>query len=129
MQSLSAADRCGENAVLKKRLWVFPPEYPESSLFKRKALPGPCCIIVAGIMWGTMGLWVRKFTAERLGSIQILSLRIAVTVVLMTVFLTLYNRKLLRIHLKDILCFRGMDTVESVAATLLGMFVLKAFKL
>ena len=64
-------------------------------------------IILAGIMWGTMGLWVRRFTEEGLGSMQILSLRVLVTVILMTVFLSIYNRKLLRIRFRDLWCFLG----------------------
>ncbi|MGN0400431.1 MAG: DMT family transporter [Blautia sp.] len=65
------------------------------------------CILLAGSMWATMGLWVRRFSQEGLDSLQILSLRVAVTTVLMLLFLTLYNRKLLKIHWKDLWCFLG----------------------
>lgn len=77
-------------------------------------LRASACIIAAGIMWGTMGLWVRKFTAEGLDPIQILSIRIAVTVVLMAAFLTIYNRKLLRIRLRDLWCFLGTGVCSIV---------------
>lgn len=71
-------------------------------------------IVAAGIMWGTMGLWVRRFMAEGLDSMQILAMRMAVTAVLMTAFLSLYNRKLLRIHLKDLWCFVGTGILSIV---------------
>lgn len=64
-------------------------------------------ILAAGVMWGTMGLWVRRGTAAGLDAMQILSLRIVVTVILMTAFLAIYNRKLLKIRWKDLWCFLG----------------------
>ena len=64
-------------------------------------------VIAAGCMWGSMGLWVRRFTAVGLDSMQILALRTAVTAVAMGIFLSIYNRKLLRIRLRDLWCFFG----------------------
>lgn len=81
---------------------------------RRKTFLASGSILAAGILWGTMGLWVRKFTTEGLDSMQILSLRVLVTVVLMTAFLSLYNRKLLRIHLKDLWCFLGTGVCSIV---------------
>lgn len=64
-------------------------------------------ILAAGIMWGTMGIWVRRFTAAGFDSMQILALRVLVTSILMVLFLAVYNRKLLCIRLKDLWCFVG----------------------
>lgn len=64
-------------------------------------------VIAAGCMWGSMGLWVRRFDASGLGSLQILALRVAVTAILMGIFLSIYNRKLLHIRWKDLWCFLG----------------------
>lgn len=64
-------------------------------------------IIAAGCLWGTMGLWVRKFSGSGLDSMQILALRVGVTAVLMGLFLFIYNRKLLKIRWKDLWCFLG----------------------
>lgn len=64
-------------------------------------------ILTAGIMWGSMGIWVRRFTEAGLDAMQILALRVVVTVVLMTVFLSIYNRKLLVLNRKDLWCFLG----------------------
>ena len=59
-------------------------------------------ILLAGGMWGTMGLWVRKFSQEGLDSLQILSLRVTLTAFLLLLFLGVYNRTLLKIHWKDL---------------------------
>lgn len=64
-------------------------------------------VILAGCMWGSMGIWVRRCTEAGLGSMQILALRVSVTAVVMALFLSIYNRKLLRIRLKDLWCFLG----------------------
>lgn len=71
-------------------------------------------ILAAGVMWGTMGLWVRRGTAAGLDAMQILSLRVVVTVILMTVFLCIYNRKLLKIRWKDLWCFFGTGVCSIV---------------
>ena len=74
---------------------------------QQKTVFASACILAAGSMWGTMGLWVRRLTAEGLDSMQILALRIVVTAVMMLVFLAVYNRKLLKIRWKDLWCFLG----------------------
>ena len=74
---------------------------------QQRTILASACILAAGSMWGTMGLWVRRLTAEGLASVQILALRIVVTAVMMLVFLAVYNRKLLKIRWKDLWCFLG----------------------
>lgn len=64
-------------------------------------------VILAGCLWGSMGIWVRRCTEAGLDSMQILALRVSVTAVVMAIFLSIYNRKLLRIRLKDLWCFLG----------------------
>ena len=64
-------------------------------------------ILVAGILWGSMGLFVRKLNALGLVSMEIVGLRASVTTVVMFLFLLFFKRKLLKIHLKDIWCFLG----------------------
>ena len=64
-------------------------------------------VIAAGCMWGSIGIWVRRLTAIGLDSVQILALRVSVTVIFMFLFLALYNRKLLCVKWKDLWCFFG----------------------
>ena len=52
-------------------------------------------ILLAGILWGCIGLFVRTLNAKNLGSMDIVFLRAIVTAVAMTLYLLLFNRKLL----------------------------------
>ncbi len=64
-------------------------------------------ILLAGVLWGGMGVFVRKLNALGLESMEIVSLRAIVTCAFMLVFLLFYNRTLFRIRLKDLWCFLG----------------------
>ena len=65
------------------------------------------CILLAGILWGTMGLFVRRYHACGLDAIDIVAVRAFTTTLCMTVFFVCYDRKLFRIKIKDIWCFLG----------------------
>lgn len=64
-------------------------------------------ILMAGVLWGSMGIFVRKLNSLGLVSMEIVALRSGVTMAAMFLFLLLFDRKLLKIHLKDIWCFFG----------------------
>lgn len=64
-------------------------------------------IILAGILWGCMGLFVRRLNALGLVSMQIVQLRAMVTGMVMFLVMFIWKRKLLRIRLKDLWCFLG----------------------
>lgn len=68
---------------------------------------GTGLIALAGILWGSMGLFVRTLNAKGLESMDIVALRAIVTAVSLFLFLLAYNRKLLRIRIKDAWCFLG----------------------
>ena len=67
----------------------------------------PLLILIAGVLWGSMGLFVRTLNAQGLASMEIVGLRAAVTAVSMFLFLLLCNRRLFVIRLKDLWCFLG----------------------
>ena len=64
-------------------------------------------ILIAGILWGCMGLFVRKLNSLGLFSMDIVALRAIVTCIAMFLFLLVFDRKLLKIHVKDLWCFIG----------------------
>ena len=64
-------------------------------------------VLLAGSLWGFMGLLVRTLNAEGLGSMEICFVRGFVTFVVMLSGLLAIDRKALRIKLKDIWCFVG----------------------
>lgn len=67
----------------------------------------PILVIIAGVLWGSMGLFVRTLTAHGLATMEIVALRAIVTSIVLLIVLLIYNRTLLKIRLKDIWCFIG----------------------
>lgn len=67
----------------------------------------PFLVLTAGILWGTMGIFVRRLNNAGLASLEIVALRAFVTCSALFLFLLVYDRKLLKIRLKDIWCFLG----------------------
>lgn len=74
---------------------------------KRNINPAGISIVLAGIMWGSMGLFVRGLNADGLESLDIVEIRVLVSSIIMGLFLVFYDRSLFRIKLKDIWCFIG----------------------
>ncbi|MFT3982569.1 MAG: EamA family transporter [Lachnospiraceae bacterium] len=64
-------------------------------------------IILAGILWGTMGLFVRGLSADHFTSMEIVALRVLGALLLVTVIILFYNRKLFEIRMRDCWCFAG----------------------
>lgn len=64
-------------------------------------------ILTAGIFWGSMGIFVRRLNALGLESMEIVALRAVVTCAALFLFLLVYDRKLLKIRLRDLWCFLG----------------------
>ena len=67
----------------------------------------PFLILLAGILWGSMGIFVRTLTANGLGTMEIVALRAMVTAGVLALFLLIYNRSLFKIRIRDIWCFIG----------------------
>ena len=65
-------------------------------------------IIAAGILWGTMGIFVRTLSAWGFSTIQITAFRIILGAVLFLVFLAVTDRNKLKIKWKDIPLFIGL---------------------
>lgn len=64
-------------------------------------------IVVAGILWGLIALFVRKLNANGFESMDIVLLRSMGAMLLMFFGLLFYDRSLFRIRLKDWWCFAG----------------------
>lgn len=71
-------------------------------------------IILAGTLWGSMGLFVRKLNAAGLHSMEIVSLRSVVTTLLMGIFLLCYRKELFKIRIRDLWCFVGTGVFSIV---------------
>ncbi|MGI6094718.1 MAG: DMT family transporter [Lachnospiraceae bacterium] len=67
----------------------------------------PLLVMLAGTLWGTMGLFVRTFYDAGLGALEISEIRAAFTSVILLCVLGIFNRKLLSVRLKDLWIFLG----------------------
>lgn len=64
-------------------------------------------ILLAGILWGSLGPFVRYLNIAGIASMDIVFLRAVVTAVALLVYLLFFHRDMLRIHIKDLWCFIG----------------------
>lgn len=70
--------------------------------------------IISGAMWGSAGIFVRKLTELGMNSYTVVSVRVVLAVLILAIWLRIYDRNLLKIKLKDLWVF--------VAGGVVGMF-------
>ena len=75
---------------------------------KRKNALGPALIILAGIFWGSMGIFVRKLNAYGFDSIQIVSIRLTLAALVFSVILLFQDPCGFRIRPGDLPLFLGL---------------------
>ncbi len=73
---------------------------------KFESFVGTVEVLIAGILWGCIGIFVRRFENE-LTSMQMVAARTVFTAVILFVILLIFKRSLLKIKLRDIWCFIG----------------------
>lgn len=69
-------------------------------------------VLLAGILWGCIGIFVRHYTALGLEPMQTVVIRIVIAAVLFSLFVLIYNRKLFKIKLKDLWIFLGSGVIS-----------------
>lgn len=67
----------------------------------------PFLVLLAGILWGTIGFFVRVLNSAGLSSMEIVMIRAVTTTILLFIYLAVTNKALLKIRIKDIWCFLG----------------------
>jgi drug/metabolite transporter (DMT)-like permease len=67
----------------------------------------PLFVLIAGMLWGCLGIFVRKLNGCGLFSMDIVFIRAVVTCIFMALFLLCYDITLFKIKLKDLWCFLG----------------------
>ena len=67
----------------------------------------PFLVILAGCLWGTMGIFVRHLNAIGLEAMEIVEARAALTAAIMFSALVLFRRDLLRVNIRDLWVFAG----------------------
>lgn len=71
----------------------------------QKLAPG--AVLLAGALWGSMGIFVRRYDVRGLNSLQIVAIRACMTAVILLLCLLAAKRELLIIKWKDLWCFLG----------------------
>ena len=67
--------------------------------------------LIAGILWGSVAIFVRKLTAFGMDSWTILFTRVAVASIIMVIFLLIRDHSLLKIRIRDLWLFAGSGIV------------------
>lgn len=67
----------------------------------------PFLVLIAGILWGTIGFFVRILNSIGIRSMEIVMIRAVTTTILLFVFLQLYDSSLLKVRFRDVWCFLG----------------------
>ena len=61
--------------------------------------------IIAGALWGSVGVFVRGFTNGNIDNVSILVMRVLFATIMMFVFIAIKDKSLLKINLKDVWVF------------------------
>lgn len=69
-------------------------------------------VLLAGALWGSMGLFVRRLNAAGLYAMDVVLARMLSALLFMGVFMLLFSRESFRIRLKDLWCFLGSGIVS-----------------
>ncbi len=92
---------------------------------------GTVLVIAGGLLWGTMGLFVKLLSNAGLHPVQITTIRLIIGTAALWIFVFLYNRKLLCIRLRDlplfvvtgVFCITGLSLAYFTTITNTGMGV------
>lgn len=71
-------------------------------------------VLMAGCLWGTMGIFVRIFETMNLTSMQMVQIRSSITAVLGILVVLLWKPSMLKIRVKDAWCFIGTGIFSMV---------------
>ncbi|WP_407384484.1 DMT family transporter [Ruminococcus sp.] len=69
-------------------------------------------VLIAGTLWGCIGLFVRRYQAMGLNSMQTVAIRMVIAAVLFSLFVLIYKRRLFVIRWKDLWIFLGSGVVS-----------------
>ena len=67
----------------------------------------PWMIAAAGVLWGLLGIFVRHLNARGLASMDLVFLRSLTATVVLFIGLLIFDRKKMRVRLRDFWCFLG----------------------
>lgn len=74
---------------------------------KKHSIISPLLIFLAGSLWGSMGLFVRKLSTVSLSSMDMITIGKGLAVICFGLYMLIFDRSLFKIKLKDLWCFLG----------------------
>lgn len=83
-------------------------------MIKRKSTLGVFQVLVAGILWGCIGIFIRTLSACGFSSMELVAVRTILTMIMLVTGIYITNKHLLKIHWKDIWCFFGTGIMSIV---------------
>ncbi len=83
----------------------------------KKEKTGIIFVLIAGTLWGTMGVFVNFFSGAGLGSVDISGIRLIFASLIMALYLVFKNKNLFKIKLKDLWCFLGSGLISLMIFT------------
>lgn len=69
-------------------------------------------VLLAGILWGTMGVFSTYLNSLGMGSFEVAQVRITLGFVLVALYLAVFDRSKFKIKLKDLWCFIGTGIIS-----------------
>ncbi|MBQ8165266.1 MAG: EamA family transporter [Clostridia bacterium] len=69
-------------------------------------------VLLAGILWGTMGVFSTYLNSLGMGSFEVAQVRITLGLVIVAVYLVIFNRKMFKVKIKDLWCFFGTGVIS-----------------
>ena len=69
-------------------------------------------VLIAGTLWGCIGIFVRHYTALGLSSMQTVTIRMTIAAILFALFVLIYQPKRYKIRLKDLWIFLGSGVIS-----------------
>lgn len=83
----------------------------------KKEKLGILYVLIAGSLWGTMGVFVNFFDSEGLTSVDIAGVRLVFAALIMALYVLIKNPRLFIIKVRDIWCFLGSGLVSLMIFT------------
>ncbi|MBR6626547.1 MAG: EamA family transporter [Lachnospiraceae bacterium] len=74
----------------------------------------PVFVTGAAVLWGILVIFIKNLSGAGLGSMEIVTLRVYGSALVLGAGLLLYNKKLFTVRLKDLWCFAGTGIVSIV---------------
>lgn len=84
----------------------------------KKDTLGIIYVLIAGTLWGTMGIFVNYFNSQKLGSVDIAGVRVFFAAILMILFLLIKSPDKLKIKPRDLWCFVGSGLISLMVFTM-----------